>query len=271
MKKNPEIDTLLATLNASVLKRYGQNFLVDVAVIEATFQAAAIQPGQTILEIGPGLGALTAQVPFDTTRYISYEIDRSYHAYLSQKFPLHTTHHLGSFLKATPEKVDIILGNLPYYITSDIFEKIFKDFSSFQRGVFLIQKEVIGRLIGQPGTEHYGPLAILIAVLGNVHILRDVEPASFYPEPHVNSTLFWLERHPTLPVEDTRAFFYFLKKLFLNRRKNVINNLGFVALEKEGILKTLSSLKIEENRRPEALTVEEIIALYHSFLGKMKL
>ncbi len=271
MKKHPEIDALLRSLDASVLKRYGQNFLIDDFIIQKTFATLALQPGETILEIGPGLGALTKHVPFQDHTYISYEIDRQYHAYLTKTYTTNTTHHLGNFLKAVSETVDVILGNLPYYVTSDILEKIFKDFPIFKRGVFLVQKEVIERLIAQPGDNAYGPLAILVQSLGEIQTITDVHPASFYPEPHVTSTLFlWTNNHH-VSVEVARPFFYFLKKLFLNRRKNILNNLTFINGAKEEKTRQLQALGIEDNRRPESLTIQEVWMVYDAFKSQITL
>lgn len=271
MKKNSEIEALLRSLGASVLKRYGQNFLVDESIITQTFFALALQKGETILEIGPGLGALTRHISFENHQYISYEIDRQYHTYLGQTFPLNTTHHLGNFLKAKSEPIDVILGNLPYYITSDIFEKIFKDFSMFKRGVFLVQKEVMNRLLAQPGNETYGPLAILVQSLGTLDVLTDVYPSSFYPEPHVTSTLFlWTHRHD-FSLNDPRAFFYFLKKLFLNRRKNMLNNLAFLDGTKEEKATLLQALGLDPTRRPESLQLEEVRRLFDAIQAKITL
>lgn len=271
MKKHPEIDALLRSLNASVLKRYGQNFLVDDLIIQQTFAALALQPGESLLEIGPGLGALTKHVPFANHSYISYEIDRQYHAYLSKTYSVNTTHYLGNFLKATPQHVDVIIGNLPYYITSDIIEKIFKDFSTCKRGVFLVQKEVIARLVAQPGDEAYGPLAILVQSLGSIQTITDVDPTSFYPEPHVTSTLFLWTNNQQVAPNEARPFFYFLKKLFLNRRKNILNNVTFLRGTKEEKAKVLQAVGIEDNRRPESLSIQEVWMVYGAFKSRIPL
>ena len=271
MKKHPEIDQLLNTIHASILKRYGQNFLVDETIQRMIVDAANIQKNDVVLEIGPGLGALTHHLPFKDIQYISYEIDRQYHLYLQQTFSVNTRHYGQNFLKANPEHVDVILGNLPYYITTDLLEKVMKDFSSAKRGVFLIQKEVIARLVARPGDDAYGPLAVLMQFLGTIDILMDVPPDRFYPEPHVTSTVFLLRLHHAYDHISSRSFFYFVKKLFLNRRKNLLNNLTFLTLEKETIITTLNNVSIPSSLRPEQLSFESILQLFLSFQGHFDL
>jgi 16S rRNA (adenine1518-N6/adenine1519-N6)-dimethyltransferase len=271
MKKHPELDQLLNSIHASVLKRYGQNFLIDETIQRYIIDAANIQKNDVVLEIGPGLGALTHHLPFKDIQYISYEIDRQYHLYLQQKFPVNTCHHGQNFLKATPEHVDVILGNLPYYITTDLLEKVMKDFSSAKRGVFLIQKEVIARLLAQPGEDAYGPLAVLMQFLGTIDVLMDVLPDRFYPEPHVTSTIFLLHFHHLYDHVSSRSFFYFVKKLFLNRRKNLLNNLTFLSLAKENIITKLKDVSIDGSLRPEQLSFNTILQLFVSFQGHFDL
>jgi 16S rRNA (adenine1518-N6/adenine1519-N6)-dimethyltransferase len=271
MKKHPELDKILTSIHASVLKRYGQNFLIDETIQRFIIQSAAIQKNDIVLEIGPGLGALTQHVPFEDIQYISYEIDRQYHLYLQQTFSVNTTHYGQNFLKAASEHVDVILGNLPYYITTDLLEKVMKDFSSAQRGVFLIQKEVVARLLAQPGDDAYGPLAVLMQFLGTIEVLMDVPPDRFYPEPHVTSTIFLLRFHHAHDHLSSRSFFYFVKKLFLNRRKNVLNNLTFLTLNKEKITMILRELSMDGSLRPEQLSFHTILQLFLSFQGHFEL
>ncbi|MGA0097814.1 MAG: rRNA adenine N-6-methyltransferase family protein, partial [Bacilli bacterium] len=111
MKYHQGIETLLHSLHVSPLKRYGQNFLVDETIINTIIKHANIQDNDVVMEIGPGLGALTQKLNFEQIHYISYEIDRTFHQYLLKQYPTHSQHNLGNFLKATPEKCDVIMGN----------------------------------------------------------------------------------------------------------------------------------------------------------------
>lgn len=263
MKQHRDIETLLKQLNASALKRYGQNFLIDELVIANIIKQANIHQGDVVLEIGPGLGALTKPLLSLSTQYLSYEIDQSFHRYLQSQYPT-GTHHRLNFLKAKPSPTNVIVGNLPYYATTEILEKIYKDFSDTQRIVCMIQKEVWPRLVSQPGDEAYGPLAIFMATMGTLTLSFEVPPQAFYPEPHVQSIVFTLEVFPQGPKVETKAFFYFIKKMFLHRRKTILNNLASMLKSRPEAAACLSALKLAENLRPEMIKVDDYIALFKS-------
>ncbi|MEY3431249.1 MAG: dimethyladenosine transferase [Bacillota bacterium] len=261
MKRYQPIEQLLNELHVSPLKRYGQNFLIDDQVISTIVQSAKIEKNDRILEIGPGLGAITQALPFSIIQYTSYEIDQTFHRYLEKQFP-QATHHRQNFLKASSEPIDIILGNLPYYMTTEIIEKIYKDFSNLKRAVIMVQKEVLPRLIAKPGDEAYGPLAIFLATLGTIETIIEVNPQSFYPEPHVQSVIFKIEGLDGGPLVQTKAFFYFIKKLFLHRRKTILNNLESLTKDRTKANRMLNQVGIAANARPETISVQQYLALF---------
>jgi 16S rRNA (adenine1518-N6/adenine1519-N6)-dimethyltransferase len=268
MKYHPELEQLLTTLHVSPLKRYGQNFLIDEQVIQTILNAANIKKQDRVLEIGPGLGAITKGLDLASIQYTSYEIDVTFHRYLEKTYP-QGKHHRLNFLKAASEKVDIILGNLPYYMTTEILEKIYKDFSSLTRAILMVQKEVMPRLTAQPGDDVYGPLAIFLTTLGTITPILEVSPVSFYPEPHVQSIIFQLDALPQGPLVDPKPFFYFIKKLFLHRRKTILNNvvsLGIDRLEAETLLTTI---KVSPQARPETISVHEYLSLFQLISRKI--
>lgn len=267
MKYHPATEQLLTTLGVSPLKRYGQNFLIDDKVIAAILDAAKIKPKDKIIEIGPGLGAITQGLKLATIQYTSYEIDVAFHRYLQTTFP-QGMHHRQNFLKAESQSVDVMLGNLPYYMTTEILEKIYKDFSTFKRAILMVQKEVIPRLTAQPGDEEYGPLAIFLSTLGNITPILEVSPVSFYPEPHVQSILFQLEALKEGPRVDPKPFFYFIKKLFLHRRKTILNNLMGFTTGREAAEALLKIANITPNARPETISVQEYLTLFQLVSSK---
>lgn len=267
MKYHPELEQLLTSLHVSPLKRYGQNFLIDDQVIQSILSAANIKKQQKVLEIGPGLGAITKGLDFTNIEYRSYEIDVTFHRYLEKTFPL-GTHHRQNFLKAISEQVDIILGNLPYYMTTEILEKIYKDFSTVKRAVLMVQKEVIPRLTAQAGEEAYGPLAIFLATLGTITPVLEVNPVSFYPEPHVQSIIFQLDALPKGPLVDPKPFFYFIKKLFLHRRKTILNNVISLGITRKEAEVLLTKVNISPQGRPETITVHEYLSLFQLIYKK---
>jgi 16S rRNA (adenine1518-N6/adenine1519-N6)-dimethyltransferase len=261
MKYHPEIEQLLTSLHVSPLKRYGQNFLIDDQVIQSILTAAKIKNNQKVMEIGPGLGAITKGLDLNSVQYSSYEIDVTFHRYLEKTYP-QGIHHRLNFLKAASENVDVILGNLPYYMTTEILEKIYKDFSSFKRAILMVQKEVMPRLTAQPGDDVYGPLAIFLATLGVITPILEVSPISIYPEPHVQSILFQLDALPKGPLVDPKPFFYFIKKLFLHRRKTILNNVISLGMDRPEAEALLTKIKISPQARPETISVHEYLSLF---------
>ncbi len=261
MKRHQAIEQLLNQLNVSPLKRYGQNFLIDQEVISMIVKSAKLEKNDRVLEIGPGLGAITQALPITTIQYTSYEIDQTFHRYLEKEFPS-GTHHRQNFLKASSEPTDIILGNLPYYMTTEIIEKIYKDFPNFKRSVIMVQKEVLPRLIAKPGDEAYGPLAIFLATLGTIQTILEVNPQSFYPEPHVQSVIFSIEGFDGGPLTQTKTFFYFIKKLFLHRRKTILNNLEGITKDRAKATSMLNQIGIPTNARPETVSVQQYLSLF---------
>jgi 16S rRNA (adenine1518-N6/adenine1519-N6)-dimethyltransferase len=261
MKYHPALEQLLTSLHVSPLKRYGQNFLIDDQVIRTILNAAKIKKDHKVLEIGPGLGAITQGLDLTSIQYISYEIDVTFHRYLEKTYP-QGHHHRQNFLKAPSEQVDFILGNLPYYMTTEIIEKIYKDFSSVKRAILMVQKEVMPRLTAQPGEEAYGPLAIFLATLGTITPILEVSPVSFYPEPHVQSMIFQLEAHPKGPSVDPKPFFYFIKKLFLHRRKTILNNVISLGMNRQEAEVLLTKINVSPQARPETISVDEYLSLF---------
>jgi 16S rRNA (adenine1518-N6/adenine1519-N6)-dimethyltransferase len=126
----------------------------------------------------------------------------------------------------------------------------------------MVQKEVMPRLTAQPGEEAYGPLAIFLATLGTITPILEVSPISFYPEPHVQSMIFQLEAHPKGPSVDPKPFFYFIKKLFLHRRKTILNNVISLGMNRQEAEALLTKINISPQARPETISVREYLSLF---------
>jgi 16S rRNA (adenine1518-N6/adenine1519-N6)-dimethyltransferase len=181
--------------------------------------------------------------------------------FLERQFP-DGTHHRQNFLKAEPAPYDVILGNLPYYMTTEILEKIYKDLSVFKTAVLMVQKEVMPRLVATVGEEGYGPLAIFLGTLGTITPILEVSPVSFFPEPHVQSIIFQLQTLPKGVLVPTRPFFYFIKKIFLHRRKTILNNLMGIMTHRDQAEALLKEVNLSPNARPETISVNEYITLF---------
>ena len=268
MKFHQPTHDILRLIDASILKRYGQNFLVDSTIIEQIMQALELQPHHHVLEVGPGLGALTQPLLQQAKHYTAYEIDHKFSQYLQTTYP-NAVIRAENFLKANTEPFDRLVSNLPYYITSDMLEKIFKDFSSVEQVVVMMQKEVAEKLFLSPQHKDYGPLTIFMQVWYTLTPIVEVYPESFYPQPHVISSVIQCRRHHTYDL-DTKAFFYFIKKMFLNRRKNVLNNLDKLSHNKDDARDMLSLANIDASARPEAIDIPSWVQLFYHYQTYLK-
>ncbi len=211
--------------------RLGQHFLIKGAILERI--AAAACPGgenspapHPVVEIGPGRGALTEKLLERAERVIAVEIDPYLVQHLRQRFAGDGRLEVveGDVLDTDLSQWGpaAIAGNLPYYITSPILEKVAS--VEFTRAVFLIQKEVAERLVAVPGTRDYGFLTVQTALFASVRRLFDVKPGAFQPPPKVDSAVVLLEpRNSDLGIADSAAFVRFIGLCFQHKRKTIRN------------------------------------------------
>jgi 16S rRNA (adenine1518-N6/adenine1519-N6)-dimethyltransferase len=203
-------------------QRLGQHFLIKGSVLERIAAAACPRHEELVIEIGPGRGALTQKLLDRAGRVIAIELDTG------------LAEHLRSSSRAEVIQGDVlstdlaqwgpavIAGNLPYYITSPILEKVLP--LDFRRAVFLIQKEVAERLVAQPGSRDYGYLTVQTALYARARLLFGVKPSAFRPPPKVDSAVVLLERCAP-PVTDVEGFLGFVGRCFRHKRKTIRNNL----------------------------------------------
>lgn len=275
-----EINELLSTNNANIKKHFGQNFLLDQNVLTKIIDSADIE-NQNVIEIGPGLGALTERLLARAKKVVSYEIDNDMVAILKKRLDCSNLTIVNQdFLKANLKtdmqtyfnSEDVILvANLPYYITTPILLKVLEETSTVKKMVVMIQKEVAQRFIGKPSTKDYNSLSVLIQYLTDVKVVMDVAPSCFYPQPDVYSTVLLIERK-ALCYPETLNFEYFVKFnrfIFTQRRKTIYNNIkAAYAFSKEQIEEVLLENNILPNARAESLSVEQIVKLANSFYQK---
>jgi 16S rRNA (adenine1518-N6/adenine1519-N6)-dimethyltransferase len=211
-----------------VPQKLGQHFLANPAILERIAAAACPHHVDRILEIGPGQGALTEKLLHRAGRVVAVEVDAAMVAHLRARFPAEPRLEI---VHADVLATDLarwgpipVAGNLPYYITSPIVEKVLR--ARLPHAVFLIQKEVALRLTASPGSRDYGYLTVHTAFFGHARRLFDVKPGAFRPPPKVDSTVIAIEPHPEPPaVADPEAFLRFLGCCFRQKRKTLRNNL----------------------------------------------
>ena len=262
-------------------KKLGQNFLVDVNVIQAILQAAEIQPGDHVIEIGPGIGALSEQLLLAGAKVLAYEVDPALKPILENELPAKIegvplaekfqlklqdvlkadlTHDSAAFFQSmAPVKV---VANLPYYITTPIIFSLLHSDLPWHSLTLMMQKEVAQRLVAVPKTKAFGPLSIAVQTRMKAQLQLEVDKTSFWPQPKVSSSVVTLTplKQPLVAAEDT-SFDRMVKRCFNQRRKTLLNNLKPI-LPDAGARKALvKSLDVKPNARPEELSIAQIIAL----------
>lgn len=240
-------------------RRLGQHFLARQSVLERIAEAACPDSAGTVVEIGPGRGALTSHLLTRAARVIAVEIDPVLVHYLRAEFRNESGLTL---IESDVLKTDLnqwgrvaICGNLPYYITSPILEKTLALGDNLIQAVFLVQKEVAERLTAQPGTRDYGFLSVQTQLLSDVELLFDVPADAFRPRPKVDSAVVRLIPKRDSPAPDPARFLQFASRCFRFKRKTIRNNLA--AYYGRDQLDSIPATK----KRAEQLSLAELIEL----------
>jgi len=265
--------------------KLGQNFLIDAGAAHRIVDALGDVSNRTVIEIGPGRGVLTRLLVARAKRVIGIELDRVLAAqlrmnhatkpnleilesdFLTAEFPSIVGRRPGPLhdLRPTqPETVDVI-GNLPYYITSDIVLRILELHPNIERAVIMVQREVADRIAANPGSRDYGLLSATAQLFARVEKLFTLPPGAFSPPPQVHSTVLRLTMAPRLEelrVEE-EAFIAFLKRAFAQKRKTLLNNLR--GHNNEAAIRT--ALKLAGARsdvRAEAISLEKMATVFRA-------
>jgi 16S rRNA (adenine1518-N6/adenine1519-N6)-dimethyltransferase len=249
-------------LNHRPRKRFGQNFLVDEGVVQAIVQAIQPQAGDTVVEIGPGLGALTSPLLERLPHLHVVELDRDLVARLGRSWPVERlTVHEGDALKFDFSQLggDLrIVGNLPYNISSPLLFHLLAFAPCIRDMHFMLQKEVVARMVASPSTGDYGRLSVMLQRRCHLEWLLDVPPASFNPPPKVDSAVVRLipKTASEMPQLDEDLFARIVATAFSQRRKTLRNTLG-------GMLgaSDLMQLGIDSGLRAENLSLADYEAI----------
>ncbi|MDR2349308.1 MAG: 16S rRNA (adenine(1518)-N(6)/adenine(1519)-N(6))-dimethyltransferase RsmA [Deltaproteobacteria bacterium] len=264
--------SVLKAMGLRPSKRLGQNFLLDPALASRVAEIIISEgKGRTVLEVGPGLGALTKPLLDAGAKVIGVELDKRLHERLAtfkeagdSRLVLLNRDILD--LKPAdlpPAESLIVAGNLPYGISSPFLFWFLELFSGKSPGVFLFQKEFASRVAASPGTKDYGRLTIAVSDRFETEISLETGPESFAPRPSVSSELVILRPKSAPPKADSKLLARVTGMAFRARRKTILNNLsGFCGRERAS--EVLKSLGIDERSRPEeiapALYVEMALA-----------
>jgi len=259
-----ELRALLEKLEVAPLKRYGQNFMIDdLFVRKITEYVNKNSQKHPIVEIGPGLGALTLEI-IKFNKVFAIEIDRKFSIYLKSLQLPNLDVVQSNALKFDFPFACQVVSNLPYYISTELLEHLIIHSNKVQVAYLLAQREFVDKLFGKPGQETYGPLSILVAWSGKASRVFDIPYSAFYPEPGVMSTFFELKFHQLHSRETNYKFFLFIKKIFNNRRKTLLNNLEHVVGDRLAAEDILTKLSIPNHLRPDDVSPEQFFAIFHS-------
>lgn len=245
---------IMKFFNISAKKELGQNFLINPSVCLDI--SNLIEENKKTLEIGPGFGSLTHFLLQKTTDLTVCDLDTRMTEFLKVQYKDSNINVINKdILKLDVSDYEVIIGNLPYYITTDIITYLLKNAKKCKQMVFMIQKEAYPRFRATIKEDEYCPISILISMLGNIKKAFNVGMNSFYPNPHVDSLVFTID----ILNRDEEIFkvYSLAKAMFLNRRKTILNNLSNYLKDKEKTKDILSKANIEENRRPEDISIEE--------------
>jgi 16S rRNA (adenine1518-N6/adenine1519-N6)-dimethyltransferase len=254
--------------------RLGQNFLIDTQAIDRIASSLGELSGRTVVEIGPGAGAITAALVARAAHVIAVELDPGLAEHLRSQFSPHslTVHRQDvltfDFAAAAAQAAQplLVFGNLPYYITSQILLKLAASHVVLDRAVLMVQREVADRITAAPGSRDYGLLSVTVQLHGPATNLFTLSPSAFSPPPDVHSAVVrwrFAQRFTELGVEES-TFVPFIRKVFAQKRKTLSNNLRAAGIPPASIATALTQASIDPRARAEALTIETFAALWHA-------
>jgi 16S rRNA (adenine1518-N6/adenine1519-N6)-dimethyltransferase len=245
-------------------KRFGQHFLHERGIIQRIVTAFNPKPTDHVVEIGPGEGVLTRELAGKVAKLDVVEIDRDLIERLRQSLPESVTIHNADALKfdfcslALPDNKLRVIGNLPYNISTPLLFHLLDQAHCVSNMLFMLQKEVVDRMVAAPGGKDYGRLSVMLQWGAQMEKLFNVGAGSFRPPPKVDSSVVRLIPHavPPVQVNDPQRFAAIVKAAFSQRRKVLRNTLkGLVGAE------AMQALGIDPGRRAETLSLQEFAAL----------
>ncbi len=255
-------------------RRMGQNFLVDPRILARIVGALGPVPGDTVLEIGAGLGALTEGLIESGASVLAVEKDAGFFRALSDRLKgverLQFIHSdilkldLGSYAANLPKSL-LVAGNIPYSLTSPILEFLLRHRRWVKRAILTVQKEVALRIVAEPGTKAYSSITVLAKAAFKPSVAFTIPPNCFYPQPKVTSAVLLLDslESPPIPPEEEEAVLKLARSLFMHRRKTLLNVLSLSESEREKseFRLILEKAGLDPVRRPETLGLAELLHL----------
>ena len=274
---------ILKKYGLTMKKSLGQNFLVEPGILTKMLAAGKIDKDTVVIEIGPGIGALTERLAQEAKQVIAFEVDRRLEPILKNELAEYDNIEVifQDILEANlpelfadrfePTDRIVVAANLPYYITTPIIMNFIEANLPVDAYVMMMQKEVAERMTASPGSKNYGSLTVAIDYYTEAEISFIVPRTVFVPQPNVDSAVLKLKRRevPKVTVENEAFYFRLTRGSFQHRRKTLWNNLmgiyGKTDEAKEALRLGLEAVGIEGSRRAETLAIEEFAALANEF------
>lgn len=274
---------ILKKYGLTMKKSLGQNFLVEPGILTKMLAAGEIDKDTVVIEIGPGIGALTERLAQEAKQVIAFEVDRRLEPILKNELAEYDNIEVifQDILEANlpelfadrfePTDRIVVAANLPYYITTPIIMNFIEANLPVDAYVMMMQKEVAERMTASPGSKNYGSLTVAIDYYTEAEISFIVPRTVFVPQPNVDSAVLKLKRReePKVTVENEAFYFRLTRGSFQHRRKTLWNNLmgiyGKTDEAKEALRLGLEAVGIEGSRRAETLAIEEFAALANEF------
>ena len=267
-------------------KSFGQNFLTDTNILQKIVDTAEIDDQVNVIEIGPGIGALTEFLAERAAQVMAFEIDHRLVPILADTLrdfdnvtvvnedilKVDLAQHIQNF--KNPDLPIKVVANLPYYITTPILMHLIESGIPFSEFVVMMQREVADRISAQPNTKAYGSLSIAVQYYMTAKVAFIVPRTVFVPAPNVDSAILKMVRRPepAVAVEDEKFFFKVSKASFTHRRKTLWNNLtgyfGKTEEVKDKLTKALDQAGLSPSVRGEALGLEEFASLADALKGQ---
>ena len=273
MMNKQEVLSILEQYGLSATKSLGQNFLCNEDVIERILELAEISDQTHVLEIGPGIGALSENAVKSAKKYVAVEIDTTFQPRLEAVIDAFGGRVIykdylafdASELEES-ERPEVVISNLPYYVMTPIMLKVMADFPYLRKMVYMVEEEAEARIFAKVGTKQYGPLAVLTDLRGKKSKCFTVDRGSFVPSPNTTSAVITIECEQG--GHWNKEWIRFVESAFALRRKTLVNSLSSEGFKKEDVTAALAEIGKPANVRAEQLEPADFIEIYDFLNGK---
>lgn len=264
-------------------KKFGQNFLIDLNILEKIIHGAELTKEDVVIEIGPGIGSLTQVLAENAKKVIAIEIDKKLIPILEETL---VGYDNVTIINEDILKVDIqklveqyndgkpvkVIANLPYYITTPIIMGLFENNIPVDTITVMVQKEVADRMQAGPGKKDYGSLSLAVQYYSKPKVVTQVGPNCFIPAPKVGSSVISLKRldEPEFKVADDKFLFKIIRAGFNQRRKTLVNSISnqeSLMISKDAVQQALEKMGLDARVRGEALTLKQFVELTNCIIN----